>query len=37
MNDHQYVVFDDTAILAAGRGSQIASRLIHRAHAVTRL
>jgi hypothetical protein len=33
MNDHQYVVFDDTAMVAAGRGSQIASRLIHRAHA----
>jgi hypothetical protein len=32
MNDHQHIVFDDTAIVAAGRGSQIASRLIHRAH-----
>ena len=32
MSDHQHVVFDDTAMVAAGRGSQIASRLIHRAH-----
>jgi hypothetical protein len=32
MNDHQHVIFDDTAIVAAGRGSQIASRLIYRAH-----
>ena len=33
MTDHQHVVFDDTAMVAVGRGSQIASRLIHRAHA----
>ncbi len=32
MSDHQHIVFDDTAMVAAGRGSQIASRLIHRAH-----
>ncbi|MFC5889140.1 hypothetical protein [Kitasatospora aburaviensis] len=28
-----HVVLDDTAMVAAGRGSLIASRLIHRAHA----
>jgi hypothetical protein len=32
MTDHQHVVFDDTAMVATGRGSQIASRLIERAH-----
>jgi hypothetical protein len=34
MSEHQHVVFDQTALVAAGRGSQIASRLVHRAHAV---
>jgi hypothetical protein len=29
--DHHHVVFDDTAMVAAGRGSAIASRLIVRA------
>ena len=33
MTDHRHVIFDDTAMVAVGRGSQIASRLIHRAHA----
>jgi hypothetical protein len=33
MNEHQHVIFDDTAIVAAARGSPIASRLIQRAHA----
>jgi hypothetical protein len=33
VSDHQHVVFDDTAMVAVGRGSQLASRLIHRAHA----
>jgi len=33
VNDHQHVIFDDTAIVAASRGSPIASRLIQRAHA----
>jgi hypothetical protein len=28
-----HVVFDDTAMVAAGRGNLLASRLIHRAHA----
>jgi len=32
VNDQEHVVFDDTAMVAASRGSQIASRLIHRAH-----
>jgi hypothetical protein len=32
VSDHQHVVFDDTAIVAAGRGSHLASRLIDRAH-----
>jgi hypothetical protein len=27
-----HVVLDDTAMVAAGRGNQLASRLIHRAH-----
>ena len=33
MIDHDHVVFDDSAMVAAGRGSAIASRLIDRAHA----
>lgn len=33
MSDTVHVVLDDTAMLAAGRGSILASRLIHRAHA----
>ena len=33
MIDHDHVVFDDSAMVAAGRGSPIASRLIDRAHA----
>lgn len=32
MTDHQLVVFDHTAMIAAGRGSGLASRLIQRAH-----
>ncbi|MFI9788525.1 hypothetical protein ACIHEI_34175 [Kitasatospora sp. NPDC051984] len=28
-----HVVLDNTAMVAAGRGNQLASRLIHRAHA----
>jgi hypothetical protein len=32
MTDHQHVVFDDTAMVAASRGSLVASRLIQRAH-----
>ncbi|HLT10187.1 MAG TPA: hypothetical protein VK028_05200 [Micromonosporaceae bacterium] len=31
-SNHQHVVFDDTAMVAAARGSRIASRLIERAH-----
>ena len=30
--DSLHVVLDDTAMLAAGRGNVLASRLIHRAH-----
>ena len=32
MIQHHHVVFDDTAMVAAGRGNPIASRLIARAH-----
>ncbi len=32
MIEHQHVVFDDTAMVAAGRGNLLASRLIQRAH-----
>jgi hypothetical protein len=32
VSGYQHVIFDDTAMVAVGRGSQIASRLIHRAH-----
>ena len=32
MSDQLHVVLDDTAMVAAGRGNAIASRLIHRAH-----
>ncbi|MEU2897015.1 hypothetical protein ABZ666_13705 [Streptomyces sp. NPDC007056] len=28
-----YIVLDDTAMVAAGKGNALASRLIHRAHA----
>jgi hypothetical protein len=31
--DAVHIVLDDTAMLAAGRGNHLASRLIHRAHA----
>lgn len=37
MSDHLHVVFDDSAMVAAGRGSPIASRLIDRAHAAAGL
>ncbi|GAA1881111.1 hypothetical protein [Streptantibioticus ferralitis] len=33
MSDEAHVVFDDTAMVAAGRGNVIASRLIYQAHA----
>ncbi|MEU1623655.1 hypothetical protein ABZ479_41045 [Streptomyces sp. NPDC005722] len=33
MNQVVHVVLDDTAMVAAGRGNLLASRLIHRAHA----
>ncbi|UGQ12064.1 hypothetical protein LO772_00140 [Yinghuangia sp. ASG 101] len=33
MSDHVHVVLDETAMVAAGRGNALASRLIHRAHA----
>lgn len=33
MTDALHVVLDDTAMVAAGRGNVLASRLIHRAHA----
>lgn len=33
MTDALHVVLDDTAVVAAGRGNLLASRLIHRAHA----
>lgn len=33
MIDAMHIVFDDTAMVAAGRGNVLASRLIHRAHA----
>jgi len=32
VTDHHHVVFDDTAMVAAGRGNAVASRLIDRAH-----
>lgn len=35
MNQGLHVVLDDTALVAAGRGNLLASRLIHRAHAET--
>ncbi|MDX2709685.1 hypothetical protein PV350_43790 [Streptomyces sp. PA03-6a] len=35
MNQIVHVVLDDTAMVAAGRGNLLASRLIHRAHAET--
>ncbi|SNT44775.1 hypothetical protein SAMN05216252_12655 [Actinacidiphila glaucinigra] len=33
MNQVVHLVLDDTAMVAAGRGNLLASRLIHRAHA----
>jgi hypothetical protein len=33
VTDDVHVVLDDTAMLAAGHGNRLASRLIHRAHA----
>lgn len=33
MSSALHVVLDDTALVAAGRGNALASRLIHRAHA----
>ncbi|GAA1551700.1 MULTISPECIES: hypothetical protein [Streptomyces] len=33
MSDAVHILLDDTAMAAAGRGSVLASRLIHRAHA----
>jgi hypothetical protein len=33
VTDQRHVVFDDTAMVAVGRGSQLASRLVYRAHA----
>ncbi|MFH8789757.1 hypothetical protein [Streptomyces roseoverticillatus] len=32
MSDQLHIVLDDTAMVAAGRGNAVASRLIHRAH-----
>ncbi|WP_340562313.1 hypothetical protein [Streptomyces sp. GSL17-111] len=32
MSDALHIVLDDTAMVAAGRGNVLASRLIHRAH-----
>lgn len=32
MSDDVHVVLDETALLAAGSGNRLASRLIHRAH-----
>lgn len=32
MSDELHVVFDETALVAAGRGNILVSRLIHRAH-----
>lgn len=32
MSDHLHVVFDESAIVAAGRGNVLASELIHQAH-----
>lgn len=32
MSDDVHVVMDETALLAAGAGNKLASRLIHRAH-----
>lgn len=33
MSDAVHIVLDETAMVAAGRGNVLASRLIHRAHA----
>jgi hypothetical protein len=33
VSDELHIVLDETAMVAAGRGNAIASRLIHRAHA----
>lgn len=33
MSDALHIIMDDTAMVAAGRGNILASRLIHRAHA----
>lgn len=33
MSDALHIVLDDTAMIAAGQGNVLASRLIHRAHA----
>ncbi|MDT3399247.1 hypothetical protein RKE29_21785 [Streptomyces sp. B1866] len=33
MNDPLHVILDDAAMVAAGRGNVLASRLIHRSHA----
>lgn len=33
MTDALHIVLDETAMVAAGRGNPLASRLIHRAHA----
>src|SRR5579884_2808641 len=33
MSDTLHIIMDDTAMVAAGRGNILASRLIHRAHA----
>lgn len=33
MSGELHIVLDDTAMVAAGRGNQVVSRLIHRAHA----
>jgi len=32
VSDQLHVILDDTAMVAAGRGNALASRLIHRAH-----
>lgn len=32
MSDHVHIVFDETAMVAAGRGNSMTSRLIHRAN-----
>ncbi|MBW1602749.1 hypothetical protein JJV70_11640 [Streptomyces sp. JJ66] len=33
MTDFVHILMDDSALVAAGRGNELASRLIHRAHA----